>query len=97
MHEYCRKEQEMTMAREEIRKANDEAAKETVDWYSEWLKLSPEEQKEKGASEQDEAVARDRTWLNSEERTQFDMQYEEFQKRREANPTEETPKCSSLL
>ena len=91
MHSYCLNQQEMTMTREEIRKADEESSKCLLEWYAEWQKLTPEEQKESGEREQDEEVERDRAWLNSEERRQFDLQYEEYQKRCEANPTEETP------
>jgi hypothetical protein len=91
MYEYCRKEQEMTLTREEIRIAKEESSKQIVDWYCEWLKLSPEEQQKMDQKSNYDSIERDKAWLNSEERKQFDTQYEEFLKLRNQNPTEETP------
>ena len=78
-YEYYRKEQEMTITPEEIREADEEDAKYTLEHYKEWLKLSPEEQQDLGKRDHDDLVELCRTWLNSEERKQFDLKYAEFE------------------
>ena len=85
-YDYCLKEQEMTMTHEEIRKANEENTKYFLEWYEEWQKLSPEEQKEKSKRDHDEEIAQDRAWLNSDERRQFDLEYAEYLKRKNLGP-----------
>ena len=78
------------MSCEEIHKADDKDAKQTIERCQARQKLSPEEQKVERQRQIDDGVARARGWLNSEERRQFDIQYAEFQKRRNQNPVEET-------
>ncbi len=78
------------MSCEEIHKADEKDAKQTSERYQARQKPSPEEQKVERQRQIDDGVARARAWLNSEERRQFDVQYAEYQKRRDATPTEET-------
>lgn len=91
MREYFQKRQEMTMAREEIHKPDEEDAKQTIERYHALQKLSPEEQKAENRRAIDDGVARARAWLNSDNRRQFDRQYAEYQKQRNANPASEMP------
>lgn len=67
----------MTMTQEEIRKVDEEDPKYILERYSEWQKLSPEEQQEMRCGDEDDIVALSREWLNLDERRQFDKQYAE--------------------
>ena len=86
----------MTMTHEKIQKAHEEDTNYILEQYREWQKL-PEEQQETKLQDKNDPVAVSRAWLNSEERKQFDMQYAEFQKQRNQNPTAETPQMQQPL
>ena len=94
MLEYHQRFEEMTMTEEEIRKTHEEENQHEVEWYCKFMRLSPEEQREE-RRENDQKLAIDvenyKAWLNSETRKQFDKEYEEFQKRKNQNPTTDLP------
>ncbi len=87
MLEYFRKKMEMeetSSTSEELQSAEVqelEDSKSVVDWYCSYLKLSAEEQKkelERMDIELEVTVAKDKEWLNSEERKQFDLEYQRW-------------------
>lgn len=82
MVEYQRRKEKMLMSPEEIRKNNDEAAKQQLEDYWRYLELSPEERKRQDEIEDLEigkGIELFRKWLNSDERKQFDLKYAEFE------------------
>ncbi len=90
MMEYFRKFEEMTMTPEEITKADVEAAKQTLEWYDSWQKLSSQEQEEKRRKDFGESAEKARAWLNSEERKQFDIEYTEYIEKQKAAKNDPT-------
>ena len=77
-YEYLLKQEEMTMTLEEIQKNSMQTLQQVLEWYNTYGELSPEEQKlqnEIRAVETARGLEQFRSWLKSEERKQFDIDY----------------------
>ena len=88
VREYFRKEREMNGTLPEIYGRERGEPSITEQWIAESKMLSPQEQEEKLQKQIKEVADKARAWLNSEERKQFDREYEEF-KRKQQNQREQ--------